>query len=275
MSVTTMDTFAIARRVETTLVNRFMTKYGYRLMTRKLIASGEDVVFLNYGYQEDPPMKLPLSAEDEPYRPSIQLYERTLAGVEIRGKDVLEISCGHGGGASYIVRSFAPTSYTGLDANAEGIAFCRMRHRLPTLSFVHSNAAKLPFGANSFDVVVSAEGSHGHYPRFRAFLSEVARVLRPGGHFLYADLRHRNEVEAWEAALAEAPMRMTSNERINSEILRGMTLTSTRFVELAERHLHPLIQPMARILGAAPGTRYYREMERGDVTYRVCSFIRD
>lgn len=252
-----------------------MTRYGYSLITRKLLAGGEDVVFLNYGYEEDPPMRLRLSPDDEPHRPCIQLYHRTVAEVDLRGKDVLEISCGHGGGASHLVRAFEPTSYIGLDANPDGIAFCRRRHHLSGLSFVHSHAEKLPFDGNSFDVVLNVGGSHGHYPQFRTFLREVARVLRPGGHFLYADLRHRNDVAEWEAALAEAPMQMTSSSTVNQEILRGMTITSRRYVQLSKRHLPPVLQPISRILSAAPGTRYYREMEQGDVMYRICSFIKN
>src|ERR1700681_296508 len=49
---------------------------------------------------------------------------------------VLEVSCGHGGGASYLMRTLYPASYTGLDFNADGIAFCQRRHRLPGLDVV-------------------------------------------------------------------------------------------------------------------------------------------
>src|SRR4029079_8103604 len=49
--------------------------YFYRYVTRRLGAGY--VLFLNYGYEEDPPMGVPLSASDEPNRFSIQLYHRT------------------------------------------------------------------------------------------------------------------------------------------------------------------------------------------------------
>src|ERR1700722_10634175 len=48
---------------------------------------------------------------------------------------------------------------------------------------------------------VNVEASH-LYPDFPKFLSEVARVLRPGGHFLYTDFRPRSEVAEREAGLA-------------------------------------------------------------------------
>ncbi len=136
-------------------------------------------------------MALPLAASDEPNRFGIQLYHRVATQADLNGKQVLEVSCGHGGGASYLVRTLHPASYTGLDFNADGIAFCRKRHKLPGLDFVHGDAESLPFADQSFDAVINVEASHA-YPRFPRFLAEVVRVLRPGGHFLYADFRDRH-----------------------------------------------------------------------------------
>jgi ubiquinone/menaquinone biosynthesis C-methylase UbiE len=46
----------------------------------------------------------------------------------------------------------------------------------------------MPFPASSFDAVVNIESSHC-YESMDTFLSEVCRVLRPGGRFFFADLR--------------------------------------------------------------------------------------
>ena len=114
-----------------------------------------------------------------------------------------------------------PASYTGLDLNPAGIEFCQKRHNLPGLDFVHGDAENLPFADQSFDAVINVEASH-LYPHFPRFLAEVARVLRPGGHFLYADFRRRHGLAEWEAALADAPMRLLSSAVIDAEVLRGM-----------------------------------------------------
>ena len=105
-------------------------------------------------------MALPLAASDEPNRFPIQLYHRTATQVDLTGKQVLEVSCGHGGGASYLVRTLRPASYTGLDLNPAGIDFCRKRHNLPGLDFVQGNAENLPFPDQSFDAVINVEASH-------------------------------------------------------------------------------------------------------------------
>ena len=72
---------------------------------------------------------------------------------------------------------------------------------MPGLTFVQGDAQKLPFSAQSLDAVINVEASHC-YPNFPGFLAEVARVLRPGGHFLYADFRFRPDLPAWESAIA-------------------------------------------------------------------------
>ena len=95
--------------------NRLVSKYFYRIQTRMVAA--DDVVFLNVGYEEDPPMALPLAESDEPNRFHIQLYHRIATQADLRGKRVLEVGCGHGGGASYLMRTLRPASYTGLDLN--------------------------------------------------------------------------------------------------------------------------------------------------------------
>lgn len=253
-------------------VQKILREYWYPLITRRL--REEDVVFLNWGYEEDPPMGLPLAASDEPNRFWIQLYHRTATQADLGGKQVLEVSCGHGGGASYLTRTLRPASYTGLDFNAEGIAFCRKRHNLPGLDFVHGDAENLPFADESFDAVINVEASHA-YPHFPRFLAEVARVLRPGGHFLYADARPRKNLSAWEGAMADAPMRLLSERVINAEVLRGREKSAQRSLDLIDRHLPAFLQRFGREFAAVPGSLIYRELQRGKVSYRMYCFAKD
>ncbi len=242
-----------------------MGKYYYLLLTRYF--SGDDLVFLNLGYEEDPPMALPLEASDEPNRFFIQLYHRTATQVDLTGKRVLEVSCGHGGGASYLVRTLGPASYTGLDLNRAGIDFCRKRHQLSGLDFVCGNAENLPFADQSFDAVINIEAA-SYYPRFPRFLSEVARVLRPGGHFLYADLRPRDQIAKWEEELGDAPMRLMSERDISEQIARGVERTAPRMQELYRRHARAFVTPnrLQKICHA---------LQSGETPYRMYCFAKD
>jgi ubiquinone/menaquinone biosynthesis C-methylase UbiE len=252
--------------------NRLVSRSFYRIQTRMFAA--DDVVFLNIGYEEDPPMALQLRESDEPNRFYIQLYHRVATqAADLRGKRVLEVGCGHGGGASYLTRTLHPASYTGLDLNRAAIAFCRKRHNVPNLEFVHGDAETLPFPDQSFDAVINVESSAA-YPHFSRFLGEVARVLRPGGHFLYTDLRPQGDIAEWEAALADAPIQMLSRDNINAQVVRGLERNSQRIQDLVARMPIPL-RRLGREYAGAKGTGFYRAMRSGKYPYRLYCFTKN
>src|SRR3954463_12740430 len=145
-------------------------KFWYPLLTRKL--KDQPLFFLNYAFVDSPPVEFELSAEDEKDRACISLYHHVATQVDLRGKDVLEVSCGHGGGVSYVQRYLKPKKITGLDLNPAGIELCRKHHQLEELEFVQGDAEKLPFEDASFDAVINVEASHC-YPHFPKFLAEV------------------------------------------------------------------------------------------------------
>ena len=256
------------------LLVKLSTKYVYPLATRLM---GDDVLFMDWAYEEDPPIALPLTASDEPNRAHINLYHRTATQADLSGKRVLEVSCGRGGGASYLVRSLHPASYTGLDLNPNGIAFCQKRHNLPGLNFVEGNAEDLPFDDKSFDVVLNVEASH-LYLQFPRFLAEIVRVLRPGGHFLYTDVRPRARFAEWEAALAEAPMRMISQRVINDEVMRGIEGSQQNSLAIlgpVTRRAPSFLDDLARRAGDLRASTFYQALQSGENSYRMYSFKKD
>lgn len=245
-----------------------------RFASQTRLLGADDWLFFNYGYEEGPPLGIPLDESDEPHRFFIQLYHRTATQVDLSGKRVLEASCGHGGGASYLARTLRPAAYTGLDLNLAGIQFARKRHSLAGLDFVVGNAENLPFADQSFDAVLNVEASH-LYPHFPRFLAEVARVLAPGGHFLYADFRRRQGVAEWEAALADAPMRELSCAVIEAEVLRGNEKNAPRKHDLISRQGSAILRGFARYAGKATDWAFNGALQRGEFTYRVYCFVKD
>lgn len=251
---------------------RLWAKYGYPLMTRLMRGkrSQFEILFLGPGYEEDPPMAIPLHESDEPDRYPIQFYHSLALDGELAGKDVLEVSCGHGGGASYLVRTFNPARYTGLDLNPVGVAFCRDRHKLPGLDFVQGDAQELPFSDGTFDVVLNLEASHS-YPNFPIFLSEVARVLKPNGRFLYADLRLHNEVSQWESELRECSLQTLSHKEVNAEIVRGYEKNSGRRKEQIQHYMRFLPRWARSATGDFAGVEgggAYRALQSGELSYQ-------
>jgi ubiquinone/menaquinone biosynthesis C-methylase UbiE len=249
-------------------VGKLTTKYILPFGTRQV---GDDVVFFNFGYEEDPPMALPLAPSDEPNRFGIQLYHLTATQVDLNGKQVLEVSCGAGGGASYITRTLRPASYTGLDLNPASVDLCRKRHKLPGLDFVQGDAQDLPFADETFDAVINVEASH-QYPNFERFLAEVARVLRPGGHFLYADNCRRRWVGMWEAALAEAPMRRIAERVIDEEAMRGLRENTRRSQDLLSRRM-PVF--LADVISHGFSVLDWDLRRAGGFSYRMYCFTKD
>ena len=81
-------------------IRKAIWKLWYPFLTKRL--QSEEVIFLNYAFETDPPMAIQLSSDDEPNRACIQLYHHVGTQVNFSGKNVLEVSCGHGGGASYL-----------------------------------------------------------------------------------------------------------------------------------------------------------------------------
>ena len=245
-----------------------------RFSSQTRLLGDDDWLFFNYGYEEDPPLAVPLAASDEPYRYFIQLYHRTAAQVDLSGKRVLEASCGHGGGASYLMRTLHPASYTGLDLNPAGIEFCKKRHNLVGLDFVEGDAEDLPFADQSFDAVLNVEASH-LYPHFSRFLVEVARVMSPGAHFLYADFRRRRDIPEWEAALADAPLRLLSHASIDAAVLRGNVKNSPWKHKLISRHGSAIPRSFARYASDMTDWAFNGALQRGEFAYRVYCFVKD
>ena len=91
-------------------IRKAIWQLWYPFLTKRL--HGEEVLFLNYGYEEEPPMGIPLMHGDEPNRACIQLYHYLATRVDLHGKNVLEVSCGHGGGASYRSYIFEKSSWS-------------------------------------------------------------------------------------------------------------------------------------------------------------------
>jgi ubiquinone/menaquinone biosynthesis C-methylase UbiE len=136
---------------------------------------------------------------------------------------------------------------------------------------VQGDAQNLPFPDQSFEAVINVEASH-QYPDFPRFLKEVARVLRPGGHFLYTDSRRAPVVAEWEAALANAPLRMVSERDIDAEAKRGLDATTQRTQQQISGRLPGFMNSLIRY---GVGVLDWDLRRAGGFSYRVYHFVKD
>jgi len=97
-----------------------------------------------------------------------------------RGLRVLEIGCGLGTDGAQFARAGA--DYTGVDLTNAAVELARKRFELFNLpgNFRVADAENLDFPENSFDLVYSHGVLH-HTPDTGGAVSEIHRVLKPGG----------------------------------------------------------------------------------------------
>ena len=113
---------------------------------------------------------------------------RKVAG-PMTGKDVCVVGSGN---------NHAAFAFSGLGANVTSVdisvrrlavASKRARHLGLPITFVQADAADLrPIGNAEFDVVFSSNGFFVWIADLQAVFTEIYRILRPGGHYVFYDI---------------------------------------------------------------------------------------
>jgi len=251
--------------------NRLFPSVGYSASRRwfnyiSTRDSGSHMLFMNYGYHAAEP--LALQPRDEEHRYSIQLYHRVAGAVDLRGLDLLEVGSGRGGGASFVMRYLQPRSLTAVDMAASAIAFCREYYDIPGLRFEVGDAEALPFPDASFDTLLNVESSIC-YQHPERFFAEVRRVLRPGGYFLYADIRSQEELPDWEAQLATAGLEQLQQEDITQQVVEALDLDHERRSRLIHQFVpRPLRRTFREFAGLQGSEFFYGALARREKLYR-------
>ena len=228
----------------------------------------ESWTLMNYGYADldEKATVLGLEARDEPERYCIQLYHHAAAAVDLRDKDVVEVSCGRGGGAAYITRYLKPRSVTGIDFSAGQIAFCRRIHRLPGLRFLRGEADNIPVTDKCADVIVNIEASC-LYPDVDKFFREVTRILRPGGRFIYADFHLAKDVDHLLGQLERAGLQILKHEDITKNVAHALEADHQRRVDALRSFAPFLLRGLLKAFAGTRGTLVPTSLASGRMVY--------
>ncbi len=243
-----------------------MWKWWYQRLA-KAKAWGE-FGFMNYGFIDDD--QPTLEADDESDRLFIQLYHMNIRDIELNGKQVLEVGSGRGGGANWIARTYDPKSLTAMDYSAAAVKLCsRMYGRQKNLTFIEGNAMKLPFEDNSFDVVYNVESSHC-YSDMDAFVDEVHRVLKPGGHFAWTDFRDAKTIEGIRNKFSSSEFEILKDADITKEVLAALDEISDDKQSRIQKGTGRIIRRSFETFAGVRGTPVYEAFTKGELGYYRC-----
>lgn len=119
------------------------------------------------------------------------------------GDTVLDLGCGEG---RHVISAYAAAdvhsfgvdlSFADLQTTQEKFqAFEEPDNDARSFGLSQANALHLPFADNTFDKVICSEVLE-HIPDYQAVLTEVERVLKPGGHFVASVPRFWPEWLCW------------------------------------------------------------------------------
>lgn len=163
----------------------------------------------------------------------------------VQGKDILEIGCGNGIQANYILKKYSPASLTAIDLNNSNIEIARLEAQkdgIENIKFHIDDAQRLAsIETNSIDYIINIESAF-HYPDKPSFLREIFRVLKPGGTYLIADVlttrskrnfiknywKKRMHLHHWlksnyEEELPKANLRIDSIADITQSVIRSFS----------------------------------------------------
>ncbi|MGK0205852.1 MAG: ubiquinone/menaquinone biosynthesis C-methylase UbiE [Planctomycetota bacterium] len=249
------------------LLRRLLWRWWYQRLAKKF--TQQSWTFMNYGYQpESGTVAMPLDAEHEPDRLCVQLYEQVLAGVKLEGKDVVEVGSGRGGGASYLARTHRPRKLIGCDFSKGAVKLCNQTHSgTANLEFVHGDAEDLPLDDASCDVVINVESSHC-YGNVGKFFGEVARVLRPGGHFGIADFRTGDEMKEVAEKLGALPgFRVLESVDITERVVAALASDDVRKRQLIEEIITPRLRHLFGEFAGLSGGRMFTSLQEREMVY--------
>lgn len=144
-------------------------------------------------------------------RRSNRRYAWISSGVTIPAASrCLELGCGNAIFAAQFVERFRPSAYEATDLDPEQLNEARrvLARRFPAgvppgLHLQQANMLQLPYPDAALDIVLAfvtlhhAGEDHHDFAAVQRALSEVNRVLRPGGLLVYEEFLHRDAIRSW------------------------------------------------------------------------------
>ncbi len=142
-------------------------------------------------------------AADVMRRRAMKPIAEWLAGRNQRNLRGLDVGCGTGRLLAFLHDAWPGMKWTGLDLSPPYLAEARrLIGHTARVRLIEGAAEKLPFDDASVDLVVSSFVMHELPPGIRATaLSEMARVVEPGGLVVVVDSVQKGDQPSWDGLL--------------------------------------------------------------------------
>ena len=242
---------------------KWFWKKWYNIFAKR--ARNPELKLMNYGYDSQN-MDLRLEKEDEVERFSIQLYHYVTSHADMKNKDILEVGSGRGGGAAYIAKYLDPKFVTGIDISEDAISLCHNLYNLTNLNFVIGDSESIPFSDNIYDIVINVESSHC-YGDMEKFLSEVYRVLKPDGYFLFCDFRTLEGIDELNEQFSKSNLKFLNRVDITENVIEGLNKLSEYREGHIQKSVPVLIRSLFKTYAGIKGTEIYNSFITGKMIY--------
>jgi len=255
--------FVIMLRMAPGGIQNRMWKWWYQKMAK----ANDDSAFrfMNYGFEDGKGPEL--EDVDEPNRMFIQLYSMNIRGVDIEGKQVLEVGSGRGGGASWIAKTHSPAKLIGVDFSAKAVGHCKQWYADQTnLEFIEGNAQSLPFEDETFDVVYNVESSHC-YGDMSAFVAQAYRVLKPGGMFCWTDLRDSKTMDTLPSVFKSKGFEIVESADVVQEVICALDEINEAKMKAIEEQVPQSVRRSFETFAGIKGTPVYEGFVSGSMAY--------
>jgi len=242
---------------------RWFWKWWYNKFADR--SANDSFRFMNYGYDADGFWPA-LNPEEESERFPIHLYHYVATLGDIGGKAVLEVGSGRGGGASYMAKYLNPSLVHGIDISSSAVALCNKTHQIVNLSFSVGDSENIPFDNNEFDIIINVESSHC-YGNMDGFLSEVHRVLKPGGYFLWCDLRPSNNYDELISQFSNSGLDVIQTNDITQNIIVALEKMSDSRKNAIKNKVPFFIRRVFESYAGVEGSKIHNAFRDGTLMY--------
>lgn len=128
-------------------------------------------------------------AADAMRRQALVPLFHALKGKDQRETKLLDVACGTGSFLKFVKDNYPRLKVTGLDLSPDYLREAEVSLKSwSNVVLQKANAERMPFDDDSFDIVTSIYLFHELPPNVRVTVAkEIARVLKPGGSFVFLD----------------------------------------------------------------------------------------